>query len=258
MGNINAAMTLPPDLNQRRRISVNGASASQPDGPSALTVSRLLLRPPSGKELDFIIPCQTPSSLSQVGTFSTFHRHRRFCSEGEPAKYVYKLLEGVAEGYHITSDGRRQIIGFYAPGDFFGVEAGAEYTIFVDGITCGRVQSIKRTAVAQLMASNSPALEELWSGIAADIYRSQKHILRLGRPATERIASFLLEMCDRLSDCDKCHLPMTRQEIGDHLGLTIETVSRTLTHLRQSGLIALLGSRDIVVIDRQRLRRLTC
>jgi CRP/FNR family transcriptional regulator, nitrogen fixation regulation protein len=250
-------------------MSTNEASALRPVSTSALAVSRLLLRRNSDQGLEHHIPRQAlqhfrskttvaPSALSQVGTFSTFHRHRRFCSEGEPAEYVYRLMEGVAEGYHITSAGRRQIIGFYAPGDIFGVEADTEYTIFVDGITSGRVQNINRAAIAQLMAGNSPALEELWSGITAGINRSQKHILRLGRPATERIANFLLEMCDRLSDSDTCHLPMTRQEIGDHLGLTIETVSRALTYLRQAGFIALSGSRNIIVADRYKLHRLIC
>lgn len=200
----------------------------------------------------------TAETLSQVGTFSSFHCHRRFCCEGEPADYVYRITDGLAEGYHITSDGRRQIIDFYAPGDIFGIEPGADYTLFVDAITEGRVQIIKRSMIATLIASNSRALPELWLGLAAGIHRSQTHILRLGRPATERIAGFILEMCDRLSGRDECHLPMTRQEMGDHLGLTIETVSRTLTSLRQSGIIALHGSRDIVVLDRQRLLRLTC
>jgi CRP/FNR family nitrogen fixation transcriptional regulator len=204
------------------------------------------------------LPDRVSAGLSSVGTFAPFRNQRRFCVEGEPAEYVYRLVEGVAEGYHISSEGRRQIVSFYAAGDIFGIEAGSDYTIFVDAITSGRIQSIKRAVVDQIIASNAPAVAELWLGLARGIQRSQEHILRLGLPATERVAAFILDMCDRLSGRDDCHLPMTRQEMGDHLGLTIETVSRTLTHLRQMGIISISGCRDIVVIDRQRLRRLTC
>lgn len=206
----------------------------------------------------WIEPERAQAGLSNVGTFAAFRSQRRFCVKGEPAEYVYRIVEGVAEGYHITSEGRRQIVSFYAAGDIFGIEAGCDYTIFVDAITSGRIQSIKRTIVDQMITSNALALPELWLGLARSIQRSQEHILRLGLPATERVAAFILDMCHRLSGRDDCHLPMTRREIGDHLGLTVETVSRTLTLLRQMGVISLSGYRDIIVIDRQRLRRLTC
>jgi CRP/FNR family nitrogen fixation transcriptional regulator len=198
------------------------------------------------------------ASLASIGTFAPFHRHRRFCCEGEPASYIYRVMDGLAEGYHLTSDGRRQILGFYAAGDLFGVEAGARYSMFVDALTEGRIQCIARSEIAKLMSSNSPVLPELWSCMALGMQRSQKHILRLGLPATERVAGFILDMCDRLSDGDECYLPMTRQEMGDHLGLTIETISRTLTHLRQSGIIEFSGCRDVTILDRKKLKRLAC
>jgi CRP/FNR family transcriptional regulator, nitrogen fixation regulation protein len=232
---------------------------------------RSQLRQPSHKHFEVPSPVQMPlrsvelpdavaitKSLAHVGMVVPFRSRRRFCSEGARAEYVFRIIDGVAEGYHITSDGRRQIVGFYSAGDIFGVEAGKEYSIFVDAITGGRIQVIERSRVAQLISSNSQALPELWLGLAARIHRSQEHILRLGRPAADRIAGFILEMCARLSGRDDCHLPMTRQEMADHLGLTIETVSRTLTHLRQAGIITLIGNRDIYIRDRQRLRRLTC
>lgn len=169
---------------------------------------------------------------------------------------MYRLTAGVAEGYHITPDGRRQIIDFYVPGDIFGIEAGSEYSQFVVAIADGRAQAIGRAALNQLIACNCRASSELWFSLAKRIQLTQIHILRLGRPAEEKVAGFILEMGERLSGHDAIHLPMTRQAIADHLGMTIETVSRTLTQLRQSGIIALCGSRDIVVLDRQRLRRL--
>lgn len=208
------------------------------------------------------LPSWTESERAQArmcsaSTFSSFRRGRRFCVEGEPAEYIYWIVEGVAEGYHITSEGCRQIISFYAAGDIFGMEAGSDYTIFVDAITSGRIQIIKRTVVNQMIAGDAAALQELLLALARGNQRSKEHILRLRLPATERVGEFILDMCDRLSGRDDCHLPMTRQEIGDHLGLTIETVSRTLTRLRRMGIISLSGCRDIIVIDRKRLRRLT-
>lgn len=195
------------------------------------------------------------ASLSIAGTFSSFHPHRRFCCEGESAEYVYRIAEGVAEGYRMTSDGRKQIIEFYSHGDIFGIEAGNNYTIFVDSITEGRVQIFRRTLFTELVCTHVLATTELWACLSARVHRSQEHILRLGRTAEERLAGFILEMCDRISGADQILLPMTRQDIGDHLGLTIETVSRTLTHLQKIGAIRLAGSRN-VSIDRKKLSRL--
>ena len=97
-------------------------------------------------------------------------------------------------------------------------------------------------------------VNQLWAQTMAHLQRAQHHILLLGRKsAQERIATFLLDMADRLSRSGDMELPMSRQDIADYLGLTIETVSRTLTQLERDGFIAIPASRRIVLRDRAAL-----
>ncbi len=101
------------------------------------------------------------SAFPLIGTFASFHPHRRFCCEGEPAEFVYRIVAGVAQGYRVSTDGRRQILHFYTPGNLFGFESGPHYTIFVDSVTDGRIQIMKRTAIDKLITTNSSASSEL-------------------------------------------------------------------------------------------------
>ena len=97
---------------------------------------------------------------------------------------------------------------------------------------------------------------ELWALTARELGRVQNHMLVLVKNAQERIAMFLLEMAARAPGADSVELPMSRQDIADYLGLTIETVSRTLTQLEHDSSIALTSSRRIVLRNRAALTRL--
>jgi CRP-like cAMP-binding protein len=158
--------------------------------------------------------------------------------------------------YKVLNDGRRQIGGFYLPGDLFGLEIGNEHTFSAEAITDCKVLVIKRSALVALAAHDGGVAHKLWTMTAGELQRAQSHIMLLIKTAQERVAGFLLEMSARASAGNEVELPMSRQDIADYLGLTIETVSRTLTQLENAATIAVPSSRRIVLRNRGALSRL--
>lgn len=195
-------------------------------------------------------------SLDMIGATMSFVRNAEIYGENEPADYLYKLVSGTVRTSKILDDGRRQIGDFYLPGDIFGLEAGSEHGFSAEAITDVKVVVIKRSAVEALAARDNEMARQLWAMTRHELQRVQDHILLLIKTAQERVAGFLLEMADRVKSTNEVELPMSRQDIADYLGLTIETVSRTLTNLENSAAIALPTSRRIVLRNRAALRRL--
>jgi CRP-like cAMP-binding protein len=138
----------------------------------------------------------------------------------------------------------------------FGLETGDEHTFSAEAITDCKIIVIKRSAVVALAARDNDVAREMWELTAHELQRVQDRILVLIKSAQERVAGFLLEMSDRASVGGAVELPMSRQDIADYLGLTIETVSRTLTQLEKSATIELPTSRRIVLRNRSALTRL--
>ena len=186
----------------------------------------------------------------------TFARNSEIYGEKEPADYVYKVVSGTVRTYKIFDDGRRQIGAFYFPGDLFGLEVGAEHQFSAEAIEKCVVLVVKRSALIALADRESDIARWLWSFTAGELSRVQKHMLILIKSAEERVACFLLEMAGRLAMTDAVELPMSRQDIADYLGLTIETVSRTLSHLEAKATIALPTSRRIELRNRKVLHHL--
>jgi CRP-like cAMP-binding protein len=185
-----------------------------------------------------------------------FERNSEIYGEGEPADYVYKVLSGTVRTSKVLSDGRRQIGAFYLPGDTFGLEVGDEHSFCAEAMTEASVAVVKRSAVAAEAQRDSHVARELWASTARELARAQSHLMLLIKSAQERVAAFLLEMADRVPDTAGIELPMSRQDIADYLGLTIETVSRTLTQLESKAAIELPRSRHIVLRNRSALARL--
>jgi CRP-like cAMP-binding protein len=195
-------------------------------------------------------------SLEMMGAPMSVARNMEIYGENEPAEYLYKVISGTVRTSKILNDGRRQIGGFYLPGDVFGLEPGSEHAFSAEAITDAKVLVIKRSAVEALAARDNEAARELWAMTGRELQRVQDHILLLIKTAQERVAAFLLEMSERIKSNDEINLPMSRQDIADYLGLTIETVSRTLTSLESNAAIALPTSRRILLRNRAALRRL--
>ncbi len=193
--------------------------------------------------------------LELMGATVPYARNMEIFGEREPAEYLYKVISGGVRIYRVLTDGRRQISAFLLPGDMFGLEAGDTHSSSAEAVADSVVLVIKRSAVLTLAQRDLEVARELWTLTARELGRVQDHMLALVKNAQERIAAFLLEMAERLPGAF-IQLPMSRQDIADYLGLTIETVSRTLTQLEHNGAIALPSSRRIVLRNRSVLTQL--
>ena len=125
------------------------------------------------------------------------------------------------------------------------MEVGEEHAFAAEAITDSKCSVIKRSAVMTLAARDNEVARQLWAVTGRELQRVQEHILLLIKSAQERVAGFLLEMAQRTPGAETIELPMSRQDIADYLGLTIETVSRTMTQLEEAATISLPTSRRI-------------
>jgi CRP-like cAMP-binding protein len=196
------------------------------------------------------------SQIDLMGAPMPFGRNAEIYGENEPAEYLYKVISGTVRTYKVLNDGRRQIGAFYLPGDVFGLEVGEDHTFSAEAIAESKILVIKRSALVALAARDNDVARQLWTMTASELQRAHGHIMLLIKTAQERVAGFLLEMAKRSAAASEVELPMSRQDIADYLGLTIETVSRTLTQLENSAAIAVPTSRRIVLRNRAALSRL--
>jgi CRP/FNR family transcriptional regulator, nitrogen fixation regulation protein len=193
-------------------------------------------------------------SMQLMGAMMTYQRNTEIFGENEPAEYLYKVVSGSVRTYKILSDGRRQVGGFYLPGDIFGLEFAAEHTLSAEAISDAKVLVVKRSALITVAGRDPGVAQQLFALTGRELHRVQDRILLLIKNARERVASFLLEMAERASENNTIELPMSRQDIADYLGLTIETVSRTLTALETASAIEVsTSSRRIVLRNRAAL-----
>lgn len=195
-------------------------------------------------------------TMHLMGAVLSYPRNTEIFGENEPAEYVYKVVSGSIRTYKILSDGRRQIGGFYLPGDILGLQFDDVHTFSAEAIGDCKVLVIKRTALTSLAERNAVIARELFALTGKELRRVQERILLLIKSAQERVASFLIEMADRADGAEVIELPMSRQDIADYLGLTIETVSRTLTGLEEAAAIEVPTSRRIVLRNRTALNRM--
>jgi CRP/FNR family nitrogen fixation transcriptional regulator len=190
-----------------------------------------------------------------VATEFTYRKDEEIYGEDEPAEFVYQVMRGAVRSYKLLADGRRQIGAFHLPGDVFGLEQGGKHRLTAEAIVKTTVRLVKRRSLDHAAASDVEITRRLWTMTAGDLRHAENHMLLLGRKtAMERVAAFLLEMDRRLSAAGMMALPMCRRDIGDYLGLTLETVSRALSELRERAILDFSGARKIVLRNRQRLR----
>ena len=198
----------------------------------------------------------TEGPLGLMGAPMRFARNNEIYGEHEPSEYIYQVISGAVRTYRMLDDGRRQITAFYLPGDVFGVEAGDNHLSSAETICDAQILVARRSAVMARAEHEKNLGRQLWVLTARELQRVQEHSLALIKSAEERVAGFLLEMEGRNSAGAAVELPMSRQDIADYLGLTIETVSRTFTQFVQSGKISLETSRRIQLRNRSALNRL--
>lgn len=194
--------------------------------------------------------------IELMGTAMSYARNMEIYGEGEPAEYLYKVLSGAVRTSRVLADGRRQIGSFYLPGEVFGMEGSEEHAFSAEAITDAKIVVIKRTALDAMAARDAEVSRLLWTITGQELQCAQRHVMLLIKTAKERVVGFLLEMASRVPNSGNVALPMSRQDIADYLGLTIETVSRTLSELERVAAIELPSSRQVVLRNRAALGRL--
>jgi CRP/FNR family transcriptional regulator, nitrogen fixation regulation protein len=182
----------------------------------------------------------------QVGSVLYFSQDREIFSEGAVAEYFYRLVSGVVRTCKFLADGRRQIDAFHFAGDIFGFECGADHVLAAEAVTDCTVIAYRKTKLDIFAISDRLLSQELLAFAMHGMARAQRHSLLLGRrSAMEKVAGFLLDCAEKSADHRNVSLAMTRQDIADYLGLTIETVSRTLSQLERDNVIDLPSARQI-------------
>jgi CRP/FNR family transcriptional regulator len=204
--------------------------------------------------------------LNAIGRRRTLEPGEALIWEGEDSVLVANVIEGVLKLSTGTAAGREQIVGVVYPSEFIGRPFGATTDYGVTALTPARVCVFGRRDF-DAFAAKHPGLEhKLLERTLAELDQTRRWMLLLGRKsASEKLASFLLELTERIGEAEagcgpvesqetrRVELPVTRQQIADVLGLTIETVSRQFTRLKQEGIIALPSRREVVVLDREAL-----
>jgi len=183
-----------------------------------------------------------------------YKRGTEIHGENEPADYVYQVKKGAVRSYKLLSDGRRQIGAFHLVGDIFGLTNGENHRFTAEAVVDTTLWLMKRRSLEVISQTDGVLARNLLSLTTRSLQHAEDHMLLLGRKdSLEKVATFLLEMDKRLADA--MTLPMSRRDIADYLGLTLETVSRGLSRLRRAGAISLAGDtlREITILDRKLL-----
>ena len=192
---------------------------------------------------------------------------RTFIEEGDPAEHFFNVTGGTAKLFKLLPDGRRQITGFASIGTFLGLAVSSTYAFGAEAVEPMRICRFARTRLRALL-DDFPAMEKRLLEVASnELVAAQEQMLLLGRKtARERLASFLVARaacpsngaapCGPHRLAEKVTLPMTRSDIADYLGLTIETVSRTLTRFKSERLIDIPSAAEILIRDHAALEGL--
>jgi CRP/FNR family transcriptional regulator len=198
-------------------------------------------------------------TLARIGQPQAVLRNRVVHEAGDPAANIYKVADGILRVVQLLPDGRRHVLSFLQAGDYFGLDENGAYVSTVEAVTdCSLVRYPRRQFDA-LLESNAGTGWQIFRLMCHQLTANNRMLLLLGRKtAAERMASFLLGFAERNAG-GATHdvtlaLPMSRSDIADHLGLTIETVSRLVSKFRQRRLVRLLSAHELVIPDLDDLR----
>jgi CRP/FNR family nitrogen fixation transcriptional regulator len=195
--------------------------------------------------------------LRVPGRVRHFLRDRQIYTEGDDADCIFKVEMGVVRTYKFLRDGRRQVYAFHGPGSMFGLEIGKAYGLSAAAASDCDVISYGRRHLERLAVHDERLALLLYSTVLCSLARAQQHSLSLGqRSAIEKLAIFLMSCTELPIVGADILLAMSRNDIADHLGLTIETVSRTFADLVARAFIELKGARHICLVDVAGLREL--
>ena len=205
------------------------------------------------------VPEDGLTRLSAAATALSFEPAQRFITEGDKAEHFFVINAGTAKLLKMLPDGRQQIVSFCGPGDFLGLSVFSLYSYGAEAVEPVRLCRFSRFTLRCLM-TDFPAMERrLLKSATFELTLAQEQMLLLGRKnARERLASFLVARARATGACPQhgkplsppqVSLPMNRTDIGDFLGLRIETVSRTMTALKTDGIIEILPRCGVIIRD---------
>jgi CRP/FNR family nitrogen fixation transcriptional regulator len=200
-----------------------------------------------------------PREVEALGTVASYRGGEQIYRQGSHALQLYRVISGQARKCLNTASGRRRIVDFLLPGDYFGFTTADRHLFGVEAVSSGTLIARYPRGEVERIATWDPSVAAIIREAAFEtISRLQARLLIVGRMSAQgKVSAFLLSMAGSHSDRtpDMCMLPMSRYDIADYLGISVETVSRALTHLKQHHTIKVVDARCIEIVDRAGLTR---
>jgi CRP/FNR family nitrogen fixation transcriptional regulator len=196
-------------------------------------------------------------ALDSIAIVTKWRRDQEICGQESSPDHWYRVLSGAARKFVIRANGQRHIVDLLMPNDFFGFASGERHACSVQAISDGTTTACYPRKRIEALADADPAVARMIRGKAFEaIGRLQQQLVVVGHTkAIEKVGALLVKLLERQADkrTDDVALPMSRYDMADYLGISVETVSRSITDLKQVGLIALRGTRNVRIVDRMGL-----
>ena len=228
--------------------AMTNSASTAARAPMAMRFRPVLSTPAAAAEID---------PLDRLGAAVKFEKNRTIYFEGDDAQHCYKVKSGTVRLCKVTEDGRRQIAAFLTADDLFGWTDQGFYGFSAEAVTDVTLEKFSRARIEDTVKA-SPALgRRVLTMLSTQLASAHDHLLLLGRmTAAERIASFLLDLVRRQHRGLSIELAMNRKDVADYLGLTVETVSRTMSALKRKGIIAFAEPENVQLKQSGALERL--
>jgi CRP/FNR family nitrogen fixation transcriptional regulator len=208
------------------------------------------------REASLSLALQEFSKLASLERPQLFKADETIYSEEDPASFVYQVSVGIVRTVLVTGDGKRAVRGFHVPLEIFGIESGPLCSSSAEAVCDTYLFRIERKRLERLATDDTAVARLVLSWLLFNKDQVSRRLVLLARGhAVEKLAYFLLDLASRVGVSQRLEISMGRSDIGDYLGLSSETVSRTFTTLRERGFIALDG-RYVLLLDRQSLTAL--
>jgi len=212
-------------------------------------------------DLDQQRPLRVMSDLEQNANERVVAKHEHLFFDGDRASHCYEVLSGFVCVYKLLPDGRRHIVTFSAPGDLIGLGSRSTYAFSAEAIEQTKVRCIPTSELSRMLVTRPEFARQILEFTNNELAEARNQLLTVSRrSAVERIASFLIWLSRKhetgVVESRVVRLPMTRLDIADFLGLTLETVSRTISKLKRMRIIDLPQSSVVVIREREELEAL--
>jgi CRP/FNR family nitrogen fixation transcriptional regulator len=185
-----------------------------------------------------------------------YHRNNVIVCEGDPTDYMFLVVSGTVRTCRTYETGTRSIIAFYLPGDLLGWTNAAKHSLSVEAATDAIILFLKRSVLLSVASQERGFANTLLAATTNELLRTQEHAMMISRSAQCRVAKFLTDLWMRLGKTTCLDIPMSHQDIADHLGLTIETVSRVITNLERAGLVRRVSPQKLILQNQLALRHM--